>query len=73
MAVASYDVTRPAAAEGPANSSVPKQQRVGARQSMFRVGETERNFVLVVGSLSTVRTTKPWHEMCMDDWLPEPI
>ena len=28
MAVASYDVTRPAAAEGPANSSVPKQQRV---------------------------------------------
>ena len=30
-AVASYDATRPAAAEGPANSSVPKQQRVGAR------------------------------------------
>ena len=31
MAVAPYDATRPAAAEGPADSSVPKQQRVGAR------------------------------------------
>ena len=32
-AVASYEATRPAAAEGPANSSVPKQQRAGARHS----------------------------------------
>ena len=39
MAVASYDVTRPAAAEGPANSSVPKQQRVGARRLLPRLEE----------------------------------
>ena len=33
MAVASYNATRTAAAEGPANSSVPKLQRVGARRA----------------------------------------
>ena len=46
-AVASHDATRPAAAEGPANSSVPKQQRVGARRVLLRRTRLRR-FINVV-------------------------
>ena len=37
--MASHGATRPAAAEGPANSSVPKQQRVGARRTIVLMGD----------------------------------
>ena len=34
---------------------------------MQRVGETVRKAVVVLDSQYTVRTTKPWHEMCKGD------
>ena len=46
MAVASYDATRPAAAESPADSSVPKQQRVGARRATSRPRSRSRSRLL---------------------------